>query len=681
MAVQRSDLPTLEIRISRASDTTYSVELRIGEREFPRGTLGPELLQPLGAGDRGAQLFTRFTADEPIRMAWNLAAALHPTRRIRLRLDDLEPALHTLPWEALTDPSPIATARTLAADRDTPFSRHVATSASVPGPLDCPPIKLLSAVAAPTDLDAYDLPPLDRAAEAACIAEAVAAAPPNQVLHTHLAGPCTLAALEAELERGYHVLHLVAHGGLRRSDSSVATFLELPDGRTDRVDSARFTAMIERLSPTLRLVVLMSCHSAARSPTDARAGLTPQLLAAGVPAVLAMQDLVPIDTAHAFTLAFYRELWLAGDIDRAANRARAVVLTARLSGDAIPVLYSAHTSNRLWSADAPPSPPDAQKKPVASTTTTWKRLAGPLHSVQLARQRDGRLTLFGLGPQNNIKTTTQLAPGGAWGPWDDYGDNTTRLHLITDNRGRLCLFTLDGDGSPWFSAQTKLADAWDDWVSLGDEFTDLAAGAYSDNTLTVLGLDAAGVAHQLTRSPESGAWDSAWTECGGPLRQVVVLRSANGTLNVFALDLDDNILHAFEADDDNEEWVDFYEFGGQARRLALLNAANGGLHLFAIGVDGGLRHCERPRGEDWSDWRDLGGDHLDLAPVESNGRLHVYTVGSDGAAWEIHQTDDGISDWTRLGGADLTHVFAARTVGAQIRLFALDRVGQLFTSG
>jgi len=92
MAIQRSDLPTLEIRISRASDTTYSVELRIGEREFPRGTLGPELLQPLGAGDRGAQLFTRFTADEPIRMAWNLAAALHPTRRIRLRLDDLEPA-------------------------------------------------------------------------------------------------------------------------------------------------------------------------------------------------------------------------------------------------------------------------------------------------------------------------------------------------------------------------------------------------------------------------------------------------------------------------------------------------------------------------------------------------------------------------------------------------------------
>jgi hypothetical protein len=293
-------------------------------------------------------------------MAWNLAAALAPRRRIRLRLDDDAPALHTLPWEALTrhhrPPPPTASS---AADRDTPFSRHVATAAE-----PCPPalserpvrVKLSRRRRPRPTSTSTDLPPLDRAAEAACIAAAVAAAPPGHVEHTHIAGPCTLAALEAELERGYHVLHLVAHGGLRRSDSSVATFFELPDGRTDRVDSARFAAMIERLSPTLRLVVLMSCHSAARSPADARAGLTPQLLAAGVPAVLAMQDLVPIDTAHAFTLAFYRELWLAGDIDRAANRARAVVLTARLDGDAIPVLYSAHTSNRVWSADPRTTP-------------------------------------------------------------------------------------------------------------------------------------------------------------------------------------------------------------------------------------------------------------------------------------------------------------------------------------
>ena len=40
----------------------------------------------------------------------------------------------------------------------------------------------------------------------------------------------------------------------------------------------------------LRLVFLASCQTATTSPADAFRGLAPQLIHAGVPAVLAMQD-------------------------------------------------------------------------------------------------------------------------------------------------------------------------------------------------------------------------------------------------------------------------------------------------------------------------------------------------------------------------------------------------------
>ena len=51
-------------------------------------------------------------------------------------------------------------------------------------------------------------------------------------------------------------------------------------------------------------------------------GLAPKLVAAGVPAVLAMQDLVPIKTATEFSATFYRELLEYGQVDRASNAAR-----------------------------------------------------------------------------------------------------------------------------------------------------------------------------------------------------------------------------------------------------------------------------------------------------------------------------------------------------------------------
>ena len=67
--------------------------------------------------------------------------------------------------------------------------------------------------------------------------------------------------------------------------------------------------------------------------------LAVELIHAGVPAVLAMQDAVDVATSRRFAHAFYRQLFEHGIVDLAANQARATLLARLLPGSGIPALY------------------------------------------------------------------------------------------------------------------------------------------------------------------------------------------------------------------------------------------------------------------------------------------------------------------------------------------------------
>ena len=170
-------------------------------------------------------------------------------------------------------------------------------------------------------------------------------------------------------------------------------FLEKPYGGIERVDAGRFAGAIDCLHRSLRLVVLMSCNTATRSPTDPRFGFAPALLGAGVPAVLAMQDRMPMPTGAAFTRAFYEELWTSGEIDRAANRARRVVITERLPGTAVPALYATPASLRLWDAvstarqvqeDRSEKTPDGAPPPASGFSLHARSLPSQRFSTEIA---------------------------------------------------------------------------------------------------------------------------------------------------------------------------------------------------------------------------------------------------------------------------------------------------------
>ncbi len=85
-----------------------------------------------------------------------------------------------------------------------------------------------------------------------------------------------------------HVLHFVGHGVFVSALDSGLLLMETPDGRKRDVPNPEFARLIERQARSLRLVFLSACQSAVAPRNEGYADLAPRLLAAGIPAVVAM---------------------------------------------------------------------------------------------------------------------------------------------------------------------------------------------------------------------------------------------------------------------------------------------------------------------------------------------------------------------------------------------------------
>ncbi len=92
--------------------------------------------------------------------------------------------------------------------------------------------------------------------------------------------------------------------------------------------------------------MLVSCQSAGEGERDALAAVGPRLAEAGVPAVIAMQGNLSMETAAQFMPAFFSELQQDGQVDRAISVARGQV---RERFDYwMPALFMRLKSGRIW---------------------------------------------------------------------------------------------------------------------------------------------------------------------------------------------------------------------------------------------------------------------------------------------------------------------------------------------
>jgi tetratricopeptide (TPR) repeat protein len=268
----------------------------------------------------GQRLFTTVFAGAVDDLWRARLAELRPRRqplRLIIRPDpaSARPLLN-LPWEYLHDGHDF-----LALNWRTPLSRLPWDLPAEPLPLLTEPLRVLVLIAAPLGLSQDQV--LNTAHEEDLILGALAAARRAGRIEIEFTPNGTPQALEAALrEFDPHVLHFVGHGVFVSALDSGLLLMERPDGHQCQVPNAGFAELIERQAKSLRLVFLSACQSAVAPRNEGYADLAPRLLAADVPAVVAMQYSVLNRSAMAFGSAFYKGLADGDPIDGALTEAR-----------------------------------------------------------------------------------------------------------------------------------------------------------------------------------------------------------------------------------------------------------------------------------------------------------------------------------------------------------------------
>jgi hypothetical protein len=354
----RCSQPTKDTDIrSGSSLTRFDFEdlLAVTYEDAEYGRLLTELLLARPEADRRQSPGT--TSGQPPRAVFDVARGIAQEKnvpmRLRLFIGPNAPELHNLRWETLRDPDDGAP---LLTDERVLFSRYLSS-------LDWSPVRLrrrpgqLRALVVIANPDLTQYPGLAQVDVEGELARAQSSLEDISVTTLASEGTATLRNIIDTLRDGYDVLYLVCHGALIKGEPKL--WLEDKNGKPDVASGSELVARLKRVPVRPRLVVLASCESAGRGDT-ARAGkeeamsrdggalaaLGPRLAEAGIPAVLAMQGNVTMNTAEEFMPAFFRELRRDGQIDRAMAAARSAVQDR--ADWWMPVLFMRLRSGRIW---------------------------------------------------------------------------------------------------------------------------------------------------------------------------------------------------------------------------------------------------------------------------------------------------------------------------------------------
>jgi hypothetical protein len=354
----------LEIGLHRREANTYAVDFRFNQPESEtdiRLTQGVAKFDiealgalPSGSPEYGRALSESLFADADVQTAFAQAFTSAQTQdvslRLRLLIGPSAPELHSLHWETLVNPSdgtPLATNENLL------LSRYLSS-------LDWRPVRLrpkedlsaLVVIANPTNLSDYNLASIDVGSELKRAQDGLGSIPQCTLPDERGEQRATLAGLFEHLrladqddnENCFDIIYLVCHGVVVQGEPWL--WMEDEEGKAARTSGTELVTRLKELDQRPRLIVLASCESAGDGTGEALSALGPRLAEAGIPAVLAMQGKISLETIAQFMPTFFENLQLNGEVDRAVTVARGAV--RERPDHWMPTLFMRLKSGRIW---------------------------------------------------------------------------------------------------------------------------------------------------------------------------------------------------------------------------------------------------------------------------------------------------------------------------------------------
>ncbi len=287
----------------------------------------------------GQEMYQELFKDT-LRDSWNCAQGIAHNRGeiLQLRLGVKNRRLSSLPWEVLH-----AGDRPLATGTDVVFSRYQPNTClpkSTRKVSSGQPLKILMAIAAPTDKESLQL---EKEFEA--LQQELQKNSGETQIHLDILRQPGREQLTQALEQGqYQVFHYAGHSNWGNFGGEIC-LVSNKTGLTESLSGRDLAGLL--VNNGIEMAVFNSCRGAYNhiaSPTDegVEINLAEALVKRGIPGVLAMAERIPDEVSLILTQLFYRNLNQGYPIDLSLSRARQGLISAYGSHQlywALPVLY------------------------------------------------------------------------------------------------------------------------------------------------------------------------------------------------------------------------------------------------------------------------------------------------------------------------------------------------------
>jgi hypothetical protein len=323
----------------------------------------------------GRLLFTTLFPGD-VKRLYDTARSLQGSRRLDLVFTSMVHWVAEKPWEFAFDPG----RKTFLATEEIHFVRNVLTQ--VPGDASDPrpgPLRILVVSAQPPGTIELSI---DQ--ETDMIKRDFAALTDAGLAAVEVLPRATISDLHAKLATGeFNVVHFIGHGAFDDNTRQGFLLFEGQPGAPSRLDQRSARELL--CGRGVKLLFLNACQTGASSPSpaDFNSGLAQDLVAHGLPALVANQYSVLDSAATSFAQFFYWGLARGLSFGAAAREARISVNYA-LAGQAVidwavPVLYARDPNSTLTTSTAPvpfvkpmsPSETQPRRSPEQLKIAVW----------------------------------------------------------------------------------------------------------------------------------------------------------------------------------------------------------------------------------------------------------------------------------------------------------------------